>query len=102
MPCAACSVWRSSTAIQVARAMTSRRTMPRPGAHWRTLEKFGALPQDVLEGTRRPAFAPPIVRRGLRQRGDAAPDTTVGSTDAAAPVPVAAPGTPEDGEDESA
>jgi len=27
------------------------------------LEKFGELPQDVLEGTRRSRFAPPIVRR---------------------------------------
>ena len=32
------------------------------------LEKFGELPQDVLEGTRRSKFAPPIVRRGLQQR----------------------------------
>ena len=30
------------------------------------LEKFGELPQDVLEGTRRSKFAPPIVRRGLQ------------------------------------
>lgn len=31
-------------------------------------EKFGELPQDVLEGTRRSRFAPPIVRRsGLAQ-----------------------------------
>lgn len=28
------------------------------------IEKFGELPQDVLEGTRRSRFAPPIVRRG--------------------------------------
>lgn len=34
------------------------------------LEKFGELPQDVLEGTRRSKFAPPIVRRGLQQRSD--------------------------------
>ncbi|MDI9730641.1 AcaB family transcriptional regulator, partial [Stutzerimonas stutzeri] len=27
------------------------------------LEKFGELPQDVLEGTRRSRFAPPIARR---------------------------------------
>lgn len=32
------------------------------------LEKFGELPEDVLEGTRRSKFAPPIVRRGLQQR----------------------------------
>ncbi|WWL67649.1 TIGR03761 family integrating conjugative element protein [Burkholderia pseudomallei] len=32
-------------------------------------EKFGELPQDVLEGTRRSRFAPPIVHRsGLAQR----------------------------------
>ncbi len=29
-------------------------------------EKFGELPQDVLEGTRRSRFAPPITRRGLQ------------------------------------
>lgn len=34
------------------------------------LEKFGELPQDVLEGTRRSKFAPPIARRGLQQRSD--------------------------------
>ena len=33
-------------------------------------EKFGELPQDVLEGTRRSRFAPPIARRGTR------PDTS--------------------------
>lgn len=32
------------------------------------LEKYGELPQDVLEGTRRSRFAPPIVRRGLQSR----------------------------------
>lgn len=30
------------------------------------LEKFGELPQDVLEGTRRSRFAPPITRRSAR------------------------------------
>ncbi len=30
------------------------------------LEKFGELPLDVLEGTRRSRFAPPIARRGTR------------------------------------
>src|SRR3546814_8353656 len=34
------------------------------------LEKFGELPQEVLEGTRRSKFAPPIARRGLQQRSD--------------------------------
>ncbi|ACT05360.1 Domain of unknown function DUF1845 [Dickeya chrysanthemi Ech1591] len=28
------------------------------------VEKFGELPQDVLEGTRRSRFAPPLIRRG--------------------------------------
>ena len=36
------------------------------------LEKFGELPQDVLEGTRRSRFAPPIARRAGKQ--GAAPD----------------------------
>ncbi len=31
------------------------------------LEKYGEIPQDVLEGTRRSRFAPPIVRRGLQR-----------------------------------
>lgn len=34
------------------------------------IEKFGELPQEILEGTRRSRFAPPIVKR----RGEAAPD----------------------------
>jgi integrating conjugative element protein (TIGR03761 family) len=29
------------------------------------IEKFGELPQDVLEGTRRSRYAPPIIRRSL-------------------------------------
>ncbi|QNM96756.1 PFL_4669 family integrating conjugative element protein [Chitinimonas koreensis] len=33
------------------------------------LEKFGPLPQDVLEGTRRSHFAPPLMRRGLQRAG---------------------------------
>ncbi|MEQ9850809.1 PFL_4669 family integrating conjugative element protein, partial [Pectobacterium aroidearum] len=28
------------------------------------VEKYGELPQDVLEGTRRSRFAPPLIRRG--------------------------------------
>lgn len=36
------------------------------------LEKYGALPQDVLEGTRRSRFAPPVIRRSaLRADHDA-------------------------------
>jgi integrating conjugative element protein (TIGR03761 family) len=52
------------------------------------LEKFGELPQDVLEGTRRSKFAPPIVRRGLQQRGESpaaapAPNDEAATTEAA-------------------
>ena len=46
------------------------------------LEKFGELPQNVLEGTRRSKFAPPIVRRGLQQRGDG-PAATASPSDEA-------------------
>jgi integrating conjugative element protein (TIGR03761 family) len=42
------------------------------------IEKFGELPQDVLEGTRRSRFAPPVVRRG--HRNDTATETDVGTT----------------------
>jgi len=35
-------------------------------AAWAAKEKFGDLPQDVLEGTRRSRFAPPINRRSSR------------------------------------
>ncbi|HHG5367056.1 TPA: PFL_4669 family integrating conjugative element protein [Pseudomonas aeruginosa] len=44
------------------------------------VEKYGELPQDVLEGTRRSRFAPPIVRRGLQQRGES-PATAATSFD---------------------
>lgn len=49
-------------------------------------EKFGELPQDVLEGTRRSRFAPPIVRRTPLSDRRANPDTpidapTVGAVD---------------------
>lgn len=37
------------------------------------LERFGPLPQDVLEGTRRSRFAPPIVRRSGLAAGTTAP-----------------------------
>ena len=43
------------------------------------LEKFGELPQDVLEGTRRSRFAPPIVRR---QRSSSKPATAAIDVDA--------------------
>jgi len=40
------------------------------------LEKFGELPQDVLEGTRRSRFAPPIVRRSPLSATARAPSET--------------------------
>ncbi len=45
------------------------------------LEKFGELPQDVLEGTRRSKFAPPVARRGLQQRGEAHASAAAPSAD---------------------
>ena len=47
------------------------------------LEKFGELPQDVLEGTRRSRFAPPIARRSGKpgKAADAAP--SAGAADVA-------------------
>lgn len=55
------------------------------------LEKFGELPQDVLEGTRRSRFAPPIARRGNRAgtpaahtNADADTSTDTASKDGAA------------------
>ena len=47
------------------------------------LEKFGELPQDVLEGTRRSRFAPPIARRSGKPgtAADAAP--SAGAADVA-------------------
>ncbi|QVX40777.1 TIGR03761 family integrating conjugative element protein (plasmid) [Ralstonia solanacearum] len=56
------------------------------------LEKYGALPQDVLEGTRRSRYAPPIVRRSALTPAtsvavlhDELADSTVDDGD---PVPV--------------
>ncbi|TVT60816.1 MAG: TIGR03761 family integrating conjugative element protein [Azoarcus sp. PHD] len=56
------------------------------------LEKFGELPLDVLEGTRRSRFAPLVVRRGQQQ--------TVPDDAAAAPEPetAAAPPAVDEGE----
>lgn len=48
-------------------------------------EKLGDLPQDVLEGTRRSRFAPPIIRRGLQQHSepvDVAAELAEGDVDA--------------------
>ena len=47
------------------------------------LEKFGELPQDVLEGTRRSRFAP-IARRGLQQRSAPETEPPASEPDAAA------------------
>lgn len=56
-------------------------------------EKFGDLPQDVLEGTRRSRFAPPIVRRsGLAQR----PASTSSETESVAATMYASPSMPAD------
>ncbi|WP_431819392.1 PFL_4669 family integrating conjugative element protein [Burkholderia sp. F1] len=69
------------------------------------LEKYGALPQDVLEGTRRSRFAPPLPRRdNLRTSAratDTEPESSIEVADTApaaedAPVPAA------DDEDQSA
>ncbi|WP_372178664.1 PFL_4669 family integrating conjugative element protein [Xanthomonas axonopodis pv. phyllanthi] len=53
------------------------------------LEKFGELPQDVLEGTRRSRYAPPIVRRSALGRTARASDD---AGDAATPAPAAIDG----------
>ena len=65
--------------------MTSRPTTPRA--------RYGDLPQDVLEGTRRSRFAPPIIRRSpltagaqssaLSQPGMPQPDPEAASEDIA-------------------
>lgn len=47
------------------------------------LEKFGELPQDVLEGTRRSRFAPPIARRGTRPEASVADAVESGIADGA-------------------
>ena len=47
------------------------------------LEKYGELPQDVLEGTRRSRFAP-IARRGLQQRSAPETEPPASEPDAAA------------------
>lgn len=50
------------------------------------LEKFGELPQDVLEGTRRSRFAPPIARRGARPEAPVADAVESGIADGAGDV----------------
>lgn len=60
------------------------------------LEKFGEVPQDVLEGTRRSRFAPPIARR---QRSSPKPATDATDDDTGN---AGAAGAAEDADDESA
>ncbi|RQR79204.1 TIGR03761 family integrating conjugative element protein [Burkholderia sp. Bp9012] len=56
------------------------------------LERFGPLPQDVLEGTRRSRFAPPIVRRtGLSREAKPNVETPVASVEHDAEVPAESP-----------
>jgi integrating conjugative element protein (TIGR03761 family) len=50
------------------------------------LEKYGELPQDVLEGVRRSRFAPPIIRRGLQSRATSSTSATVTEATDDAPV----------------
>lgn len=47
------------------------------------LEKFGELPQDVLEGTRRSRFAPPIARRAGKPGATAEAAPVAGAADVA-------------------
>ncbi len=60
------------------------------------IEKYGELPQDVLEGTRRSRFAPPIVRRSSpapsASRAVAAPAPSEDSSSADAPSDAPAAG----------
>jgi len=50
------------------------------------LEKFGELPQDVLEGTHRSRFAPPIARRGSRPEASVTDAMESGIADGAGDV----------------
>jgi len=70
MRCAACL----SLAQQYRYSGTTRDDFAARNAAARAaLEKFGELPQDVLEGTRRSRFAPPIARRTNKPGTPAAP-----------------------------
>ncbi|MDA8454331.1 TIGR03761 family integrating conjugative element protein [Acidovorax sp. GBBC 3334] len=75
------------------------------------LEKFGELPQDVLEGTRRSRYAPPVVRRSALGRsarasevvGDAATqasDATDAASRASSSDPVGETRSPAPGADD--
>lgn len=62
------------------------------------LEKFGPLPQEILEGTRRSRFAPPLLRRGQSRTGtEARASASAGPTS-----DTAAQGEAAAGEDEPA
>ena len=57
------------------------------------LEKFGELPQDVLEGTRRSRFAPPIARRGTRSETPATDASELSLADGATEAETGGEGT---------
>lgn len=63
-------------------------------------EKFGDLPQDVLEGTRRSRFAPPVIRRSALSTAD--PDKATSPTVSAAPAVTADDDTSATATDEDA
>ena len=61
-------------------------------------EKFGELPQDVLEGTRRSRFAPPIVRRSPLSAGGARARPSAETTTAETPALSEGTGTADQGD----
>ncbi|KMK85853.1 PFL_4669 family integrating conjugative element protein [Pectobacterium brasiliense] len=65
------------------------------------VEKYGELPQDVLEGTRRSRFAPPLIRRGQTNVAHSGTThQTPSHVDEPADVPANASGNPtEDAQD---
>ncbi|HCI1762959.1 TPA: TIGR03761 family integrating conjugative element protein [Pseudomonas aeruginosa] len=64
------------------------------------LEKYGPLPQDVLEGTRRSRFAPPLPRRETaRQPAPYEPDSAGNEVETNSTEPAEEPVASEDGQD---
>ena len=63
-------------------------------------EKLGDLPQDVLEGTRRSLFAPPVIRRSALSTTD--PDRAISPTMSTAPAAAADDDSSASGDDEDA
>lgn len=63
-------------------------------------EKLGDLPQDVLEGTRRSRFAPPVIRRSALSTTD--PDRAISPTMSTAPAAAADDDSSAGGDDEDA